>query len=90
MEKRGTDPSIGIPVIGKAEEYYNMTASKIMNWRVPLTELLATIVLILTAFGLMLGIVKPAEILKRLSVIVGIIIALMLAPGTRTVRLRSV
>jgi hypothetical protein len=89
MEKRGTDPSIGIPVIGEAEEDCNMTASNIMNWRVPLTELLATIVLILTAFGLMLGIVKAAEILKRLSAIVGTVFALMLASGTRTVRLRS-
>jgi hypothetical protein len=42
---------------------------------------LATIVLILTALGLMLGIVKPADVPKRIGAILGIVVALMLAPG---------
>jgi hypothetical protein len=47
---------------------------------VTLTESLATIALILTAFGLMLGIVKPADALKHVGAILGIVIVLMLIP----------
>ena len=37
--------------------------------------------IILTAFGTMLDIVKPADALKRIGAILGIVIVLMLAPG---------
>jgi hypothetical protein len=47
---------------------------------VTFTESLATIALILTAFGLMLGIVKPADALKHVGAILGIVIVLMLIP----------
>jgi hypothetical protein len=41
----------------------------------------ATIAFILTAFGLMLRIVKPADALKRLGAILGAVIALICIPG---------
>ena len=41
----------------------------------------AMISLILTAFGLMLGIVKPAEFLKRIGTLLGIVILLWVIPG---------
>jgi hypothetical protein len=40
----------------------------------------AIIALILTAFGIMLGIVKPADLPKRIGGIVDIVIVLMLIP----------
>jgi ABC-type dipeptide/oligopeptide/nickel transport system permease subunit len=46
-----------------------------------LTGSVAMIALILTAFGLMLGIVKPVNATKHLGAIIGIVIALMLIPG---------
>ena len=52
----------------------------IHGW-ISLLGLLTTIAIILTAFGLMLGIVKPADTIKRLGAIIGIVIALMLIPG---------
>ena len=47
---------------------------------VSLTQSLAIIAVILTAFGLMLGIVKPADALKHVGAILGIIVLLMLVP----------
>lgn len=47
---------------------------------VSLTQSLAIIALILTAFGLMLGIVKPADALKHIGAILGIMVLLMLVP----------
>jgi len=41
----------------------------------------AAIAIILTALGLMVGIVKPAEAFKRIGVIVGIVILLMMLPA---------
>jgi hypothetical protein len=48
---------------------------------VALTGLLAIVALILTAFGLMFGIVKPADAIRRVAAILGVVIALMSAPG---------
>jgi hypothetical protein len=42
---------------------------------------LAMIALILTAFGLMLGIVKPADALRRVAAILGIVMLLMVLPA---------
>jgi len=47
---------------------------------VSLTQSLAIIAIILTAFGLMLGIVKPADALKHVGAILGIVVLLMLVP----------
>jgi hypothetical protein len=58
-----------------------MSASNFMHGWVALTGSLATIALILTAFGIMLGIVKPADVLKHVGAILGIVIVLMLIPG---------
>jgi hypothetical protein len=52
-----------------------------MQGWIALLGVFAMIALILTAFGIMLGIVKPADVPKRVVAIVGIVIALMLAPG---------
>ena len=58
-----------------------MSASNFMHGWMTLIGSLATIALILTAFGLMLGIVKPADVLKHVGTILGIVIVLMLIPG---------
>ena len=58
-----------------------MSASNFMHGWVALTGSLATIALILMAFGLMLGIVKPADALKHVGAILGFVIVLMLIPG---------
>ena len=58
-----------------------MSASNFMHGWVALTGSLATIALILTASGIMLGIVKPADVLKHVGTILGIVIVLMLIPG---------
>jgi uncharacterized protein (DUF983 family) len=41
----------------------------------------ATIAIILTAIGLMLGIVKPADVPKHIGAILVIVIGLMVVPG---------
>jgi hypothetical protein len=41
---------------------------------------IAILALIIAAFGLMLGIVKPADTLKRIGTILGSVIALIIAP----------
>jgi membrane-associated phospholipid phosphatase len=58
-----------------------MNGPNFMHGWISLLGLLTTIAIILTAFGLMLGIVKPADTIKRLGAIIGIVIALMLIPG---------
>ena len=58
-----------------------MGESNFMQGWVALAGSLAMIALILTAFGLMLGIVKPADAVKHVGAILGIVIALMLVPG---------
>lgn len=47
-----------------------------------LAKLLAAIAFILTAFGIMLGIVKPADALRRVGAILGIVVLLMVIPVT--------
>ena len=58
-----------------------MTGSNFMQGWLTLTGSLAMIALILTAFGIMLGIVKPTDALKRIGAILGIVILLLLIPG---------
>lgn len=58
-----------------------MSELNFMHGWVALTGSLATIALILMAFGLMLGIVKPADALKHVGAILGFVIVLMLIPG---------
>ena len=48
---------------------------------VSLTQSLAIIALILTAFGFMLGIVKPADALRRVGAILGVVMLLMVLPA---------
>lgn len=47
-----------------------------LNWIVQTVGALAVFAIIVTAFGLMLGILKPVEAFKRIGVIVGTVIAL--------------
>jgi hypothetical protein len=49
-----------------------------------LIQSLATIAIILTAIGLMLGIVNPADALRYVGLILGIIIVLTLIPDALT------
>jgi hypothetical protein len=58
-----------------------VNGSNFMQGWVAFAGSLAMIALILTAFGLMLGIVKPADVLRRVAAILSIVVALMLAPG---------
>ncbi len=58
-----------------------MSESSLMQGWIALLGVFAMIALILTAFGIMLGIVKPADVPKRVVAIVGIVIVLMLIPG---------
>ena len=58
-----------------------MNGSNFMHGWVALAGSLAMIALILTAFGLMLGIVKPADALKRVAAIVGIVMLFMVIPA---------
>ena len=58
-----------------------MNESNFMHWWINLVGSLATIALILTAFGIMLRIVKPDDVLKRIGAILSIVIVLMLIPG---------
>lgn len=57
-----------------------MDGSNFMHMWMNLVGSFATIALILTAFGLMLEIVKPADALKRLGAILGAVIALIFSP----------
>lgn len=58
-----------------------MNGSNFMQGWVALTGSIAIIALILTALGLMLGIVKTADALKNTVAILGIVIVLMFVPG---------
>jgi asparagine N-glycosylation enzyme membrane subunit Stt3 len=58
-----------------------MSEPNFMHGWVSLLELLAIVAIILTAIGLMLGIVKPANAMKQLGAIIGTVIVLMLIPG---------
>lgn len=48
-----------------------------MQGCVALLGLLAVVALALTAFGIMLGLLKPADALKRVAAVVGVLVALM-------------
>jgi hypothetical protein len=58
-----------------------MNGSNFMQGWVALAGSVATIALILTAFGLMLGIVKPANAMKSIAAILGIVVGLLVVPG---------
>jgi Mg2+/citrate symporter len=58
-----------------------MNESNSMQGWVALTGSISLIALILTAIGLMLGIVKPSDALKRIGAILVIVIPLSLIPG---------
>jgi len=58
-----------------------MSGSNFMRGWIAFVGSLAIIALILTAFGIMLGIVKRADAVNRIGAILGIVIVLMLAPG---------
>jgi hypothetical protein len=58
-----------------------MNGSNFMQGWVAIAGSVATIALILTAFGLMLGIVKPADALRRVAAILGIVMLLMVLPA---------
>jgi len=57
-----------------------MNGSNFMHWWINLVESIATIALILTAFKLMLGIVKLSDVLRRIGAILCAAIALIFAP----------
>jgi hypothetical protein len=58
-----------------------MNGSNLMHWWMNLVGSLATIALILTALGVMLGIVKPADVLGHIAAILGIVMLLLMFPG---------
>jgi uncharacterized protein (DUF983 family) len=58
-----------------------MNGSNFMQGWVALAGSVATIALILTAFGLMLGIVKPADAPKHIGTILVIVVGFMVVPG---------
>jgi hypothetical protein len=63
------------------EEDGNMNGPNFMQAWVALAGSLTMIALILTAFGLMLGIVKPADALRRVGAILGVVMLLMVLPA---------
>jgi hypothetical protein len=54
-----------------------MNGSNFMQGWVALAGSIAMIALILTAFGLMLGIVKPSDALRRVAAILGVVMLLL-------------
>ena len=58
-----------------------MNGSNVMQGWVALAGSLTMIALILTAFGIMLGIVKPADTLRHIGAILGIVMLLMVLPA---------
>jgi hypothetical protein len=58
-----------------------MNGSTFMQGWVALAGSLVMIALILTAFGLMLNIVKPADALRRVAGILGVFMLLMVIPA---------
>lgn len=58
-----------------------MSAAHFMHGWINLLGSLATIALIVTALGIMLSIVKPADAPKRIGAILSIVILLILIPG---------
>lgn len=58
-----------------------MNESNFMQGWVAIAGSFATIALVLTAFGLMLSIVKPSDALRRVASILGIVMLLMVLPA---------
>ena len=57
-----------------------MNGLNFMQGWVPLMGSIATIAIILTAFWLMLGIVKPADAKRRVGAILGVVMLLIVLP----------
>ena len=58
-----------------------MNGPNFMQGWVALSGSVAMIALILTAFGLMLGIVKPADAFRRVASILGVVMLLLVLPA---------
>ena len=58
-----------------------MNGPNFMQGWVALSGSVAMIALILTAFGLMLGIVKPADAFRRVAGILGVVMLLLVLPA---------
>lgn len=58
-----------------------MNGSNFMQGWMALAGSVAMIALVLTAFGLMLGITKPADALKRVAAILGVVMLLVVLPA---------
>jgi hypothetical protein len=58
-----------------------MTESIFMHGWATIIGSLAAIAIIVTALGVLLGVLKPADALKRIGAYLGIVILLMLIPG---------
>jgi hypothetical protein len=58
-----------------------MTASSIPHFWVQLLGSLAMLAIILTAIGLMIGLVKLADLPRKLGTLLGILISLTILPG---------
>jgi hypothetical protein len=58
-----------------------MNGPNFMQGWMALAGSVAMIALILTAFGLMLGIVKPADALRRVAAILGVVMLLLVLPA---------
>src|SRR5580700_4832099 len=63
------------------EECHTMGELSLMHSWVSLLGSLATIAIILTAIGLMVGIVKPVDAMKSIGAILVIVIGLIVIPG---------
>lgn len=57
-----------------------MIVGNFINGIVEIVGLLAIIAILVTAFGLMLGILKPVDAFKRIGLIVGTVIGLLILP----------
>ena len=58
-----------------------MSAANFIHGWMARTGSIAIIAIILIAFGIMLGIVKPADALSRVGAVLGIVVALVVLPG---------
>lgn len=57
-----------------------MMATAIAGW-LAILQLFAIVGIVVVAFGLMVGMMKPSDALKHIGAILGMIIILMLLPG---------
>jgi hypothetical protein len=62
-------------------KYRKMIESHFIHWWLTLVGSRAMIGIILIAFGITLRIVKPADAMKHIGTVLGLVIALMLIPG---------